>query len=99
MSAVALETAVPKLPNLIKAVEEHLEGAQVKEKCWLEHSLKLIEKKEELDKGDIVAWSAYHVSIQDVSDYLKLTLTQLLPLFYEKAATASMIKYGMDIQC
>ena len=55
-------------------------------------------KKEELDKGDIVAWSAYHASIQDLSDDLQPTLTQLLPLIYEKAATASMIKHGMDLQ-
>lgn len=69
----------------------------MKEECWIEHSLKVIEK-EELDQGDIVAWSAYHASLHDVSDDLQPALTQLLPLFYEKAATASMIKHGMDVQ-
>ena len=88
--------AIPKTPNLITAFEGQLDRAQIKEKCWLKHSIKLIEK-EELEKGDIVAWSAYHASLQDESHYLLPTLTQLLPLFYEKAATTSMIKHGMDV--
>ena len=98
--AVALKkanVAVPKTPNPTKTIEGHLSGAHVKEECWIEHSLKVIEK-EELDQGDIVAWSAYHASLHDVSDDLQPALTQLLPLFYEKAATASMIKHGMDVQ-
>ena len=69
----------------------------MEEKCWVDHSLKAIEM-EELNKWEIVAWSAYHASLQDVSDDLQTALTQLLPLFYEKAATASMIKHGMDVQ-
>ena len=99
--AVALmkaNVAVPATPNPIKSFDGHLGTAHMEEKCWLDHSLKVIEM-EELNKGEIVAWSAYHASLQDVSDDLQPALTQLLPLFYEKAATASMIKHGMDVQC
>ena len=86
---------IPKTPYPITAFEGQLDIAQIKEKCWLKHSIKLIEK--ELEKGDIVAWSAYHASQQYASHYLLPALTQRLPLFYEEAATASMIKHGMDV--
>lgn len=87
--------AVPKTPNPIKAFEGHLSRAQMKEKCWLEYLLKMIEN-DELDKRDIVAWSTYHAPLHNMSDDLLPTLTQLLSLFNEKAAC--MIKYGMDVQ-
>ena len=87
---------VPKPPNEIDAVEGHLEGAQAQERCWLEHSIKLIEKAN-MDEGDIIAWPAYHASLRHPSDDIQPALTQLLPLFNEKAATASMIKHGMDM--
>lgn len=98
--AVALKkasVAVPKTPNLIKTFEGHLSRAQMKEKCWLVYSLKMIEM-DELDKGNIVVWSTYHTSLHNVSDDLLPTLTQLLSLFNEKSATASMIKHGKDVQ-
>ena len=87
---------VPKPPNEIDAVEGHLEGAQAHERCWLEHSIKLIEKAN-MDEGDIIAWPAYHASLRHPSDDIQPALTQLLPLFNEKAATASIIKHGMDM--
>ena len=87
---------VPKPLNKINAVVDHLEGAQAQERCWLEHSIKQIEKTN-MDEGDIIAWSAYHASLQHPSDDIQPALTQLLPLFNEKAATASMIKHGMDM--
>ena len=54
-------------------------------------------EKANMDEGDIIAWSAYHASLQHPSDDIQPALTQLLPLFNEKAATSSMIKHGMDI--
>ena len=54
-------------------------------------------EKEELDKDDILSWSAYHASLQNVSNDVQPALTQLLPLFHEKAATAAMIKHGKDV--
>jgi hypothetical protein len=97
--AVALKkenVVVPKPPGEIEVVEGHLEGAKAKEKCWLEHAIKLMEK-DELDKDDILAWSAYHASLQNVSGESQPALTQLLPLFHDKAATAAIIKHGMDV--
>lgn len=71
-------------------------GAFLKEKQWLEHASQLLEK-EKIEKGDTVAWSAFHASMQDSSADLHTTLTQLLPLFHEKAAIAAMIKHGMNV--
>lgn len=99
MPAVAFKKdkiAVPNPPSEINAVEGHFERAQAQERCWPEHSIKLIEK-DNLDEEDIIAWSAYHASLQHPSDDIQPALTQLLPLFYEKAASASMIKHGMDV--
>ena len=86
----------PPPPNEIEAIEGHVQRSQTQEKCWLEHAIKLMEK-EILDEGDAIAWSAYHASRQEISDLLEPATTQLLPLFYEKSATAAMIKHGMDV--
>ena len=97
--AVALNkdnVAVPKPPCEIVAAEGHLVRAQEKERHWVEHAIQLMEK-EILDKGDILSWSAYHASLLNASDDVQPALTQLLPLFHEKAATAAMVKHGMDV--
>uniref|UniRef100_A0A1X7TMF8 Uncharacterized protein n=1 Tax=Amphimedon queenslandica TaxID=400682 RepID=A0A1X7TMF8_AMPQE len=65
------------------------------EECWTENSIKLLEK-EVLESDDKFTWSAYHASLQSSSAMIP-ALNQLLPLFYEKAATAAMIKHGMDV--
>ena len=98
--AVALKTAnvaVPQLSNVSAAKDgDLLVGAFLKEKHWLEHASQLLEK-EKIEKGDTVAWSAFHASMQDSSADQHTTLTQLLPLFHEKAAMAAMIKHGMNV--
>ena len=77
-------------------IEGQLSGAFLKEKIWLDYAIQLLEKYE-IEKGDTVAWSAIHASILDVSAELPTTHTQLFPLFYEKGATAAMIKHGMNV--
>lgn len=45
-----------------------------------------------------MAWSTYHASVKDdLPDVLPRAITQLLPLFNEKAATPAMVKHGMDV--
>ena len=65
--------------------EGQLSGAFLKEKSWLDHAIQVL-LKNEIEKGDTVAWSAFHTSMLDVSTDLPTTLTQLLPLFYKEAA-------------
>ena len=83
-------------PNDVEEVKGHLDGAKAQENCWLEHATKLL-NREKLDEADAIAWSAYHASLQTPSEELLPAITQLLPLFHEKAATAAMIKHGMDM--
>ena len=54
--------------------------------------------KEEVEESNDIAWSAYYASQKEPSDTTVPALTQLMPLFYEKAATASaVIKHGMNM--
>lgn len=55
---------VPKPPHGIRTLSGHLEKAHTKENNWLEHAIQLV-GKEELVRGDAVAWSAYHASLQN----------------------------------
>ena len=45
-------------------VESCLEEATAKEQSWVQHALPLLET--ELATGDIIAWAAYHASMQPV---------------------------------
>ena len=44
-----------------------------------------------------IATASYRASTQIATDQSHLTLTQLMPLFYEKAATVAMVKHGMTV--
>lgn len=98
--AVALQkeaVAVPKPPYEMKAVDGRLDRACEKETLWLKLGIQLMGVEEELVKGDAIAWSAYHASLQDRPTDAQAAITQLMPLFYEKAATPAMIKHGMNV--
>ena len=51
----------------------------------------------ELETGDKIAWAGYHATQCGTSSSCT-TLTQLMPLFYDKAASAAMVKHGMAVQ-
>ena len=58
MPAVVLNKesiVVPKTSDHISSFKGHLEEAKVKEKCWLEHGMRLL-MKGELEKGGAVTW-------------------------------------------
>ena len=44
-----------------------------------------------------MTWSSYHASRIDKNEF-NSAINQLMPLFYEKAATTAMIKHGMTVQ-
>ena len=46
---------------------------------------------------DVIAWPVCHASQENISDKVQPVLTQLLPLFYEKAATSAVFKHGIDM--
>ena len=90
------KVTIPKPPNVTTAINSNLNEAIAQEKCWFKHAMMLMEK-EVIEVEDVITWSAYHASQESISDNVQPVLTQLLPLFYEKAATAAMIKHGMDM--
>ena len=99
--AVALKENTTKVPKLTSAAQSRPDTVAARiheEQQWLRQALELL-NKEKLEKGDAIAWSAYHAALQDDSllNDKQAALTQLLPLFYEKAATAAMIKHSMDV--
>ena len=97
--AVALkanDVAVPRFNCNVEKRQSYLNEAHTKQKSWVDHMLGLL-AKENLVNDNKIVWSAYHVLHQPSLDDLP-SICALLPLFYEKAATPSMIKHGMDVQ-
>jgi len=97
--AVALKKekiSIPEPPNIITTIKGNISEAITQEKSWLDHAMMLMEK-EQVEDSDVIAWSAYHATQESVSADVQPALTQLMPIFHEKAATAAMIKHGMDM--
>lgn len=78
------------------SVPSCLDNAKAGEAGWVKHSIELLAKNK-LGSNEYISWAAYHASLLP-SPVDPPSLIALLPLFYEKAATVSMVKHGMDIQ-
>ena len=64
---------------------------------WLEHVNNNMEMEDlVITKDSNLSWAAFHADKQGVS-HTQSTITALLPLFLEKAATVAMIKHSMDV--
>ncbi len=93
------DVAIPKISVNTEPTnprQNYLDQAMIKEKSWVDSALLLLEK-EELAKEDKIVWGAHH-ALQQPPSKDPPSVCALLPLFYEKAATPSMIKHGMDVQ-
>ena len=90
------DTTVSTTADSVGPTLASLDEAKAKENSGVKHSLTLVEK-EELARDDTIAWSACHALLQAPSEDPP-AICALLPLFYEKAATPAMVKYGMDVQ-
>ena len=98
--AVALrpnDVTVPILNCNTEQRQSHFDEAFAKQKSWVSHALHLLEN-EDLHNDDKIVWGAYHALQQQPSLEDPLGVCALLPLFYEKAATPSMVKHGMEVQ-
>jgi hypothetical protein len=99
--AVALKKESTKVPSTGLSISSIASGGHLKEairaeNTWLQHASQLLSQSK-VEKGDKIAWAAYHAS-QSGTISTCTTLTQLMPLFYEKSATAAMVKHGMTVQ-
>ena len=72
-----------------------LVAGRADEEKWFDHGLQLL-TKENFMKDDYISWAAFHASLESDPLYPP-AITTLLPLFYETAATISMVKHGMDV--
>jgi len=64
-----------------------------KESNWIKQALVILDQ-DDLTADDKLGWSAYHASF-NVDNIA--AICSLMPLFYEKAASPSMIKHEMDV--
>ena len=71
----------------------YIDEAKSKEIAWLQQAVRLL-KKCQLERPDTVTWAAYNAPLAE-ADTIKPALSQLMPIFYEKAA---MVKHGMTVQ-
>ena len=99
--AVAFKKEKLEVPNTSAshsgtATDGHLKEAILGENSWLQHAIELLSQSE-LETGDKIAWTTYHATQCSTSSSCT-TLTQLMPLFYDKAASAAMVKHGMTVQ-
>ena len=78
-------------------MQGNLSESKLTEKLTEKDHAMMLPEKEQVEEGDTIAWSAYHASQENCSDCIQPALTQLLPLFSEKAATAAMIKHAMNV--
>ena len=94
--AVAIAKSNTVVPEVkVEQTKVCLDKALEAENEWVQISTRLL-KKEEIEKGDAIAWAAYHASQKTPTHGLP-ALCAMLPLFYEKSATPAMIKHGMDV--
>ena len=82
--------------NLTPVQEEvNVDEAKQQEGRWVSHALSKL-SNDDVSAEDSITWAAYHSkNKQQMND--PPTITALLPLFYEKADTPTMIKHGMDV--
>lgn len=71
-------------------------GAKVKDDAWIAHVGGVLEKGE-LEKGDVVTWSGFNSQLMDDASIKPKAEIGILPLFPDKAASASMMKHTMEI--
>ena len=94
--AVAIAKSNTVVPEVkVEQTKVCLDKALEAENEWVQISTRLL-KKEEIEKGDAIASTAYHASKKTPTHGLP-ALCPMLPLFYEKSATPAMNKHGMDI--
>ena len=89
--------SMPEVANPTVIIEGILIKAMAQEKRWLDHAIMLMEKKR-WKRVMILLGQPTMPLKKKPSDTTVPALTQLMPLFYEKAATASVvIKHGMNM--
>ena len=72
---------MPESCNSIHTIQGILNEELLKEKQWLDHVM-LHLGIEQIEEGDIIAWSTYHTSQEHCPETAQPALIQLMPLFF-----------------
>ncbi|MES9882214.1 MAG: hypothetical protein ABW185_15180 [Sedimenticola sp.] len=80
----------------VRPGRECIPGAIVKEQAWLETCTRLLEK-DALDDRDTLTWAGFNSSLQSNEVVKPRAEIGMLPIFPEKAPTASMVKHGLTV--
>ncbi|KAJ8372691.1 hypothetical protein AAFF_G00280200 [Aldrovandia affinis] len=90
---------VPKLAGPNKSDCQLIPQAMQMEYRWLEQMEKTVISDTPLQGDETVSWAAYHASKQSIPEEpeCSVTLTSLLPLFYDQAKSVAMIRHSMDV--
>ena len=82
-------TSIKVPPRNQKPIESSLVENMERENLWI--------KCASANNQQSTTWAAYHSNSHPNDKLEPPAITALLPLFYEKAATAAMIKHGMNV--
>ena len=90
-------TAVPfsSIDSQLSSCSHFNEAVQT-EHAWLKHAMEALSKTK-TDGEESISWAAYHASSCKVEVNCS-SISQLMPLFNEHAASAAMIKHGISVQ-
>ena len=94
VGAKTSEVTVPET-SYTEVLRDNLQAAMVQEERWAEHAGRILDK--EIGNNDVLSWSSYHGSLNRVQ-VTSPVISELLPLFYEKASSLAMVKHGMEMQ-
>ena len=74
----------------------HFNEAIQTEHAWLKHAMEAL-SKDKIDREERISWAAYHALSCKV-EVNCTSISQLMPLFNEHAASAAMVKHGITVQ-
>ena len=75
----------------------HIPGAITKTEAWLKHASTLVNREEDLTKGDMCSFSGFNASLIPPESMRPRAEIGICPLFLEKAQSPSMMKHAMII--
>lgn len=93
--SITRECYAPKTLGDVRPLSDLLLSSREKENDWLSNVATLI-KKDPLEEEDYISWAAYHANKQQPVER-QVCSSVLLPLFTDKAQSASMMLHAMNL--
>ena len=87
---------VPRSCNSNTDPDPDVQGAQVKDRSWMERSSRIL-KQDHIQKGDIITWSEYKSMLGSKDSMKPPAETGIYSLLQENAASASPMKHATEL--